>query len=125
MCSLLCLVQIILCSSSNYIFLMLQIILQHLFQIQDLRLHASMIRNKGKHDHAKSILQLCMLIEQVQDNVRIGILTEINTDTHSFTAGMIVQVCDTIDFFIADKLCNLGNKTSFIYEVRKLRNYNT
>ena len=46
MSSLLSFIQIILCPSANYVLLMLKIILQHLFQIQNLWFHASMIRNK-------------------------------------------------------------------------------
>ena len=123
--SLLCLIKIILCSSTNYILLMLQIVLQHLFQIQNLRFHTSMIWNKRKHDHTKSILQLCMLVKQIQDHVGIGILTKINTDSHTLTAGMVVQVCDPVDLFVTDKLCDLLDQTCLVYKVRKLGNYDT
>ena len=123
--SLLGFIQIVLCSSANNILLMFQIILQHLFQVQNFRFHASMIRNKGKHDHAKSILQLCMFVEQVQDHIGIGIFTEIDADTHTFTAGMVIQVCDSIDLFITDKLCDLLDKACLIYKVWKLCDYDT
>ena len=123
--SLLCLIKIILCSSANYILLMLQIVLQHLFQIQNLRFHTSMIWNKRKHDHTKSILQLCMLVKQIQDHVGIGILTKINTDSHTLTAGMVVQVCDPVDLFVTDKLCDLLDQTCLVYKVRELGNHDT
>ena len=81
-----CFVQIIFCSSGYYIFLMSQIVFQHFFQIHNLWL----IINKSQHDHTESILQLCMFIQLIQDNIGICVFSQINTNTHTFTAGVIV-----------------------------------
>ena len=58
MSSLLCFIQVILCSSCHNIFLMTQVVLQHLKKIHNLRL----IINERQHDHTKCILKLCMFI---------------------------------------------------------------
>ena len=123
--SLLGFIQIILCSSANNILLMFQIILQHLFQVQNFWFHTSMIGNKGKHNHTKCILQLCMFVEQIQDYIGIGIFTKIDADTHTFTAGMVIQVRNSVDLFVTDKFCDLLDKTCLVYKVRKLCDYDT
>ena len=48
-----------------------------------------------------------MLIQLIQNYICIVIFAQIYTYTHSFTAGMIVQVCNSVDFFVTDKLCDL------------------
>ena len=66
-----------------------------------------------------------MFIQLIQDYIGIGIFTKIDTDTHTFTAGMIIQVCDSIDFLVSYKLGNLFDQTGFVYQIRKFRNDNT
>ena len=99
--------------------------LQKLFQIQYLWYKTVSLRYHTKHDNAKSILQLGMLVQLIQNNICIGIFTKVNTNTHSLTAGMIIQVGNSINLFITDKLCDLLDQTCLVYKVRKLRNDNT
>ena len=94
MISFLCFVQIIFGSSGNDIFLMLQVISQHIQQIHNFRL----IVDQRQHYHTKSILQLCMLVQLIQNNIGIGILTKLNDHADTFTVGFITDICDTIDF---------------------------
>ena len=98
---------------------MCKILLKHLRKSQDLRLKASVYGNKAKHDHAKCILKLCMLIKLVQDNICIGISAEVDADAHSLTAGVVIQVCDSVNLLVADKFCDLFDQTGFVYEVWK------
>ena len=121
----LCFIQIIFCPSCHNIFLMCKIIFEHLRERQHLRLKASVYCYQTQHDHTKGILQLCMFIQLIQNYIRIGIFTKIDTDTHTFTAGMVIQVCDSIDLFITDKLCDLLDKACLIYKVWKLCDYDT
>ena len=74
MSPLLCLVQIIPRPSGDDILLVFQIILKDLDKVQHLRLAV----HKRQHDDAECILQLRMHIQPVQDNIRIGILADIN-----------------------------------------------
>ena len=66
-----------------------------------------------------------MFIQLIQNYIRIGIFTKIDTDTHTFTAGMVIQVCDSIDFLVSYKLGNLFDQTGFINKIWKFRNDNT
>ena len=98
---------------------------EHLRERQYLRLKASVYCYQAQHDNAKSILKLCMLVQLIQDYICIGIFAEIDTDTHTFTAGMVIQVCDSVDFLVSYKLSDLFDQTGFINKIWKFRNDNT
>ena len=121
----LCFIQIILCSSGNNILLMSQIIFRSLSGFNTFGSKASSLQEPDKHDNAKSILQLCMFIQLIQNYIGIGIFTKINTDTHTLTAGMVIQVCNSIDLFITDKLCDLSIRRALFTRYGKLGNDNT
>ena len=115
----LCLIQIIFGTSCNDIFLMSKIVFQHLRKCQDFRLKASVYGYQAKHDHTKCVLKLCMLVQLVQNYICIGIFAEIDTDTHTFTAGMVVKVGNSVDFLFTYQLGDLFNQAGFINQIRK------
>ena len=95
---------------------MLQVISQHIQQIHDLRL----IVDQRQHDHTKSILQLCMLVQLIQNNIGIGILTKLNDNADTFTVGFITDIRDTIDLFQFYQLGNLDDQIGLVDHVRQL-----
>ena len=94
MISFFCFAQVVFGSSGNDIFLVLQIISQHIQQIHDFRL----IVDQRQHDHTESILQLCMLVQLIQNYIGIGILTKFDNYADTFTVRLISDICDTVDF---------------------------
>ena len=121
MCPLFCLIQFVLCPACYNILLMIQIMCQKLVQVQDLRL----VVHKRQHDHAKRILQLCMFVQLVQNDIRVCVASKLDADTHTLSVGFITQIRDTIDSFITNKLCNLFDQTCLIYQKRQLCYDNT
>ena len=115
----LCLIQIIFGTSCNDIFLMSKIVFQHLRKCQDFRLKTSVYGYQAKHNYAKSILKLCMLVQLIQNYICIGIFAEIDTDTHTFTAGMVVKVGNSVDFLFTYQLGDLFDQAGFINQIRK------
>ena len=89
---------------------MFQVISQHIQQIHDLRL----IVDQRQHDHTKSILKLCMLVQLIQNNIGIGILTKLNNHADTFTVGFITDICDTVDLFQFYQLSNLDDQIGLI-----------
>ena len=81
MSSLFSLCKIELCSSLDNIFLMLNVILKHIKNVENLWL----IVNKCKHVNTKCILKLCMLIEIVEEKICIYICSEFYNYSHTFT----------------------------------------
>ena len=74
-----CLVKIELCPSGNDVLLVLQIVVQHLAEVQHLRLAV----HKCNHDNAEGILELGVLIEVVQYYIGIDILLQFDDYAHS------------------------------------------
>ena len=113
-------IQIIFGTSCNDVFLMRKVVFQHFRKCQDFRLKASVYGYQAKHDHTKCVLKLCMLVQLVQNYICIGIFAEIDADTHTFTAGMVVKVGNSVDLLFTYQLCDLFDQTCFIYQIRKL-----
>ena len=65
------------------------------------------------------------LKKEIQDYIGIGVFTEIDTDTHTFTAGMVVKVGNSVDFLFTYQLCDFFDQTCFIYQIRKLSHNDT
>ena len=114
-------VQVILGPSADHVLLMSQIVLQHFLQVQDPGLQASLVGNKRKHIYAEGILKLGVLEQLIQHYVRIGVFSQIDRDTHTLTAGMIVKVYDAVDFLLPHQFSDLGDQTGFVHQERKLR----
>ena len=95
--SFLSFIQIIFCSSRNYIFLMLQVIIQHLQEIH----YFWLIANQCQHNNAKCILQTVYAYKADSESHRIHITTQFDADPHTFTARLVAQICDSIDFLIS------------------------
>ena len=66
-----------------------------------------------------------MLVQLIQDYIGIGIFAKVDTDTHALTTGMVIQVCDSVDFLVSYKLGNLLDQAGFINKIWKFRNDNT
>ena len=77
----LCLGQLIAGPAGNDVFLMLDVVVQDLLEVQHLRLAI----NQCQHDDAEAFLQLRMLIQLIQDNMGIGILAEVDDHPHTIT----------------------------------------
>ena len=114
--SLLRFVEVVFRPSCDNILLMLQVILEHIKNVHDLRL----IVHEGEHDHTERILKLCMLIQLVQDDIRVHIAPQFNTDPHSLSAGLVTQVCDSVNLFISHKLRDLLDEPCLIHHKRQL-----
>ena len=85
------LLKIVLCTACNNIFLMLDVVIESFLKANELRLELAVcVRYKRKHVSAACILERAVLVELVENNVSIGILLELNNDTHLLiTVGFI------------------------------------
>ena len=71
--------------SCDYYLLVLEILFEDLPEVEDLRLAV----NEREHDHAERCLQSGMLVQSVQDDVRINVLLELDYDPCSFSVGLV------------------------------------
>ena len=112
------LLQVILCPPPNDIFLMIQIILQDLFQAQYLW---RTIDNRH-HVEGKTGLQRCQFVEIIQNNRSTGIAADINDNPHPITIGFITQGDNAVDFLFMDQIGNPFHHLGFVDHVRNFGN---
>ena len=115
--TLLRLIQIILRASGEDIDLMLQILVENLLEVQDLRLAV----HDTEHDDTEGGLELGMLIKLVQDDIRVYILSKLDVDLRcGALTGGVVDIRDAVDFLILDQICDIFDDPRTVDEVRKL-----
>ncbi|MNV45670.1 hypothetical protein D3C71_1374750 [compost metagenome] len=95
---------------------MLQIMVQHVAQIQYLRLFV----DNGQHVNTEGRLHRRMLVQVVQHNIRIHIAANLHHDAHSVTVGFVAQVRNAVNPFLTNQLGDLLHKARLINLVRKL-----
>ncbi len=114
--SFLCLVQIIFGSSGHNIFLVIQIVNQHIQKVH----HLGLVIDQGKHDNTEGVLKLRVLIEEVQHNIGVGVPAQLNYNTHTFPVGFISKIRDAVYLFQLYQLGNLLDQVCLVYHVGKL-----
>ena len=82
------LLKVELCSSCDYVLLVLQIFFQDLVEIQ----HSRLAVYQGDHDHAEVVLHLCVLEQSVQRDLRIGVFLQFDDDPHAGPAGLVSYI---------------------------------
>ena len=121
MISLFGFVQVILSPSGHDIFLMTQIVHQHVFDVHDLGL----VIHQCKHCDAKGILKLRVFEELVQYDIGVCVVPELDDDSHTFAVRLIAQIGDSLDLLVFDKFGDLLDQVGLIDKIRKFGNHNT
>ena len=116
--ALLGLLQIILSAAADDFILELDVLLYHLFQGHDLR-HLMV---DGSHVTPTVVLQLGVLVQLVQDDLRVGVLADVHHDAHTLAVGLIVQAGDALDPLVLDQLCHVLDETGLVDHIRNFRN---
>ena len=86
------LVEFILASSGDDFFLMLQVIVEDLLQVQDARMSI----DQCQHDGAEIHLHLGMLEEIIQHDIRADVGTQLDSDAHAAAIGFIAKGGDAV-----------------------------
>ena len=97
---------------------MLQVFVQNLIQVQDLRLPV----HQGDHNHAVAFLQLRMFVEPVQNDLRIGVFFQFNDNPHTASAGgFIPDIGNTFHPFVLHQFGDFFDQSGFIHLIRDFR----
>ncbi len=91
--ALLGLFQVVLGAAAHHLVLKFHVLLKHLLQGE----HLGHLVVDGQHDNAHGILQLGVLVQLVQDDLRVGVLAHIHHDPHTLAVGLIVQAGDALN----------------------------
>ena len=57
-----------------------------------------------QHDEAVALLQLGMLVELVEHDLRLGVALELDHDAHAVAIGLIAQIADALDALVVHQL---------------------
>ena len=75
-------------------------------------------RHKSKHVVVEVSLQRGELVELVEHLLGIGILFEVDNNTHITPSRLIAQVANRSELFLMDEVGNLLNQCCFIHTIR-------
>ena len=118
MCTFLRLFQIEFCTSGNNLLLVMQIIGQHLLQIQYLGLeHAVLVGNNCEHVGTERVLHLSVFIQLIEHDIRIGILAQFDDKTHTLTIRFVTEFRDAVYLFLLVEIGYFFLETSLVNHV--------
>ena len=116
--SVLSFLEVVLSSSRNNLLLEINVMLKNILEREDFRLTV----DNGKQDHAEGCLELSVGIKLIENDLRICVTLEVDRDVHTCLGGIVVDIGDTLDLLVLDKVCDAFDKSCFVYVVRNFRN---
>ncbi len=112
--------QLELAAPDDDFFLMLDIVMEQFFQVQNFWF----IVHQRQHDHTKSVLQLRMFVQLVQDHTGIGVAAQLDDNPHAGTVRLVPQICDSVDLPVPDQVGDFLNQPPLVDIVRQFGNDN-
>ncbi len=116
-----CLFQFIAASSRDNFFLMFQIVVKNLLQVEN----TWMPVDERQHDGTEIDLHLGMLVQVVQHDLRIHIRTQLDNDAHAASIRFITECRDAVNDFLAGQVGNHFHQARLIHLVRQFRHNDT
>ena len=88
--------------------------LNHLFQVQYVRLTVY----QRQHVDAVGNLQLTVFVKIIQNKLRVEVFFYFDHDAHAFAVGFVAQVGNALHPFIPDQFHNFVDQIEFVHHVR-------
>ena len=101
----------------NDVLLVLDVGGQNFFEVQNSRRAV----HEGEHDHGIIDLKLRLLVKIVQNDLRVGVLFDVDNDTHAVTVGFFLDVADAFEAFILHLIGDVFDKASLVHLIRNFR----
>ena len=108
--------QLVARTADDDLFLVRDVVVQHLLQRQ----HARRAVHQRQHDHAEAHLQLRVLVQLVQHHLRNGVLLEVDDDIDAVAVGAVVDVADLGQLLLAHQLAQLFQQALAVHLVGDL-----
>ena len=99
------------------IFLIRNVVVQHFLEVEDLRLAV----DERQHDDAEAVLQLRVLVELVEDDIRIRVAAQVDDDAHAAAVRLIIERRDALNLLVAHELRDLLDEARLVDLIRQLR----
>ena len=115
--ALLCLIEVKLSPAGDHVLLVLEIMIEKLFEIE----HLGLAVDQRQVDDAERIPQLCVLIKMIEHDVGVGVAADVDADLHALAARVVVEAGDPVDLFIADEVRDRLDESRLVDKIGKLR----
>src|ERR1700730_10840915 len=76
--------------------------------------------NDREQNHAKRFLQLRLLVEMVQNELRLGIALYLDHDAHPLAVALVPDIGNAVDFLVLDQLRDVLDQPRLVHLVRQL-----
>ena len=103
-------------AADDDVFLMFDIIMNALLELEHFRLAV----HKREDDDAVGRLQLRMFVQRVQNDLRVRVLAQLDDDAHTVAVGFFADVGNAFDAFIFDEVGYILNEARLVDLVRDL-----
>ena len=108
--TLLGLAQLVACATLDDVDLMIDVVVQHVLKAQDVR-HAI---DQRKVIDAEARLQLRVLVELVENNLRLLATLEVDDDAHALAVGLVVEAGNLRDGLLLDQIGDLLDELGLV-----------
>ena len=68
----------------------------------------------GQEDHREALLHLGVLVELVEDDLRLGTALELDDDAHAVAVALVAHVADVVDDLFVDQLGDALDEDVFV-----------
>ena len=82
--------ELVLRAPRDDILLVADVVTEDLFEVHD----DGLAVDEGEHDDAEAVLQLRVLVQLVEDDVRRAVAAQLDDDAHAAAVGLVAQICD-------------------------------
>ena len=114
--SCLCFVEVELGPATNDFFLMLDIVINRLLNVQCLWSSS----DEREHVNTERRLHRCLFVQVVQNDTRIRVAADFDDDAHPVSIRLVSKIRDAFDFLIAHQVGNLLDQPGFVHLIRNL-----
>ena len=107
--------QIVFSAAANNFDLVLQIMMQHIAQIEHLRLAV----HERQHIDAEIRLHRRMLVQIVQHDIRVDIAAKLDDDAHAVAVGFVAQIGNAVDLLLAHEFGDFLDQPRLVDLIRQ------
>ena len=77
----------------------------------------------GEHPHARAVLQIGVLVEVVQHNVRVVTALYFKNDAHAGAVALVADIADALDLLLVDQVRSLLDQPGLVDLIRNLADH--
>src|SRR5215831_1921655 len=110
------LAQLVLRAAPDHVHAVLDEVLEQLDQAEFARL----ARHDSEQDHTERFLHLCVLVELVEDDLRLFVALHLDHDAHAFAIAFVANVADAFDLLVLNQLSDVFDQAGFIHLIGQL-----